>query len=178
MTTAIKEKKEIDPAIGQRIRAIRKELGLSGGALAEITEIASANLYAMERGTMKVPPAAIKRISTALRVPEYVLTNGKEESSESTPAAPTSIAGITHNALQPPVVPATPVVPLNKQPVKGASTESKQQTSMETLQIVRAIKHFAKSPKATLSIGDNMRITVSPEQLDEVLYVLAKTTKK
>lgn len=72
-------KKPIDPAIGQRIRARRLELGIGPGETSDKIHVTPGSLNHIETGKRMPSLDLLIRLATLLRCPIDALLRGKKE---------------------------------------------------------------------------------------------------
>ncbi len=78
-TTSNQDKKEIDRAIGQRVRAAREDAGLTQRQLAEILGVSHQKVHALESGLTHAQVGELVEVAEALKVPFWQFLEGVVE---------------------------------------------------------------------------------------------------
>ena len=79
MVLSVKEKKPLNVEIGQNVKRVREQSGLTQESLGELIGLGEKHISSIERGAVGVSLATLKRLCTLLAVPADAILFGTAE---------------------------------------------------------------------------------------------------
>jgi len=133
--------------VGQRVRRLRRRLGLTQKELCQVARIDQGFLSAIENDKRSPSPRTLKALAIALDVPEAVLIG----------------TGIDHDAPQP--------LETDRLPLLGSIPAGRPAESQEQLEMFPVLKHLWAPDRYCLRLTfDSMEPTLKPDDIVLVHY--------